>query len=60
LHNAPEEDAIHLFPTASLANFILPQDWHNLEQGDGKLTQFIRPKNTKKLNIYYFYPSKLT
>ncbi len=45
LHNEPEEDAIHLFPTASLAHFILPQDWHSLEQGDGKLTQFIRPKD---------------
>lgn len=45
LHNEPEEDSIHLFPTASLAQFILPQDWHNLEQGDGKLTQFIRPKD---------------
>ena len=47
LHNEPEEDAIHLFPTASLAHFILPQDWNNLEQGDGKLTQFIRPKEIK-------------
>lgn len=45
LHNEPEEDAIHLFPTASLAHFILPQDWHNLEQGDGKLVRFIRPKD---------------
>jgi phosphohistidine phosphatase len=45
LHNEPEEDNIHLFPTASLAHFILPKDWHNLEQGDGKLTQFIRPKD---------------
>ncbi len=45
LHNEQEEDSIHLFPTASLAHFILPQDWHNLEQGDGKLTQFIRPKD---------------
>ncbi|MGM0541612.1 MAG: SixA phosphatase family protein [Pseudomonadota bacterium] len=45
LHNEPEEDAIHLFPTASLAHFILPQDWHALEQGDGKLVRFIRPKD---------------
>jgi phosphohistidine phosphatase len=47
LHNKPEEDCIHLFPTSSLAHFILPQDWHNLEQGDGKLTQFVRPKEIK-------------
>lgn len=45
LHNEPENDAIHLFPTASLAHFILPNDWSHLEAGDGKLQRFIRPKD---------------
>ena len=36
-----------LFPTCSLAHFILPQDWQTLEAGDGHLQQFIRPKDIK-------------
>jgi len=38
-------DKVTLFPTTSLAHFILPQSWHTLERGDGKLIQFIRPKD---------------
>ena len=40
----PQSSQTHLFPTASLAHFILPQDWTTLHSGDGKLIQFIRPK----------------
>lgn len=45
LQEKSESSSIHLFPTASLAHFILPHDWKSLEQGDGKLTQFIRPRD---------------
>ncbi|VAW46622.1 Phosphohistidine phosphatase SixA [hydrothermal vent metagenome] len=38
-------EAVTLFPTSSLAHFILPQSWQTLEKGDGKLIQFIRPKD---------------
>ena len=38
-------EPVTLFPTTSLAHFILPQAWHSLEQGDGKLIQFVRPKD---------------
>lgn len=37
-----------LFPTGTLAHFILPNNWKKLPQGAGKLMQFIRPKDTKK------------
>lgn len=37
----------HLFPTASIAHFILPNCWQQLESGDGKLQQFVRPKDIK-------------
>lgn len=33
-----------LFPTASLAHFVMPFDWHDLSHGCARLTQFIRPK----------------
>ncbi|KDN96383.1 SixA phosphatase family protein [Hydrogenovibrio marinus] len=36
-----------LFPTGSLAHFILPNSWENLSAGSGKLVQFIRPKDIK-------------
>lgn len=39
-----EAHTITLFPTAALAHFILPADWHNLPCGAGKLAQFVRPK----------------
>lgn len=45
LINNPEDDSTQLFPTSSLAHFILPEHWQNLEAGDGKLQQFIRPKD---------------
>ena len=34
-----------LFPTATLAHFILPNQWNNLSIGDAKLINFIRPKD---------------
>lgn len=39
-----------LFPTASLAHIILPPHWQDLHAGDGRLANFIRPKeiNLKK------------
>jgi len=40
-------DTVTLFPTTSLAHFILPNDWSKLDRGDGKLVQFIRPKDLK-------------
>jgi phosphohistidine phosphatase len=40
-----ENSDITLFPTCTLAHFILPQAWKTLEKGDGKLLQFIRPKD---------------
>ncbi|MBD3754694.1 MAG: histidine phosphatase family protein [Gammaproteobacteria bacterium] len=39
-----DESTVTLFPTAALAQFILPADWHNLSCGAGKLSQFMRPK----------------
>ncbi|QKI88396.1 SixA phosphatase family protein [Thiomicrorhabdus xiamenensis] len=47
LQNKPLEGDTHLFPTASVAHFILPENWHNLEAGDGILQQFIRPRDIK-------------
>ncbi|WP_040727620.1 histidine phosphatase family protein [Thiomicrorhabdus sp. Kp2] len=38
---------VQLFPTCSLAHFILPNDWKNIEAGDGKLQQFITAKEIK-------------
>jgi len=43
--HSESSDRVTLFPTTSLAHFILPQFWHTLEKGDGKLIQFIRPKD---------------
>lgn len=40
-----QEKTVQLFPTGSLAHFILPDDWSQLEEGDGKLIQFVRPKD---------------
>jgi len=39
-----EERESHLFPTASLAHFVLPAKWTQLHSGDGRLIHFIRPK----------------
>lgn len=47
LRNDSLQDETHLFPTASVAHFILPEDWQSLEAGDGKLQQFVRPKDIK-------------
>lgn len=38
-----------LFPTASLAHFIMPHNWKKLTQGSGKLSRFIRPKDIKRI-----------
>ena len=43
--NQERTETVTLFPTCSLAHFILPQSWRPLEKGDGKLLQFIRPKD---------------
>lgn len=37
-----------LFPTSTLAHFILPNNWQALPQGAGRLSHFIRPKDLKK------------
>ncbi|BBP46888.1 phosphoglycerate mutase [Thiosulfatimonas sediminis] len=50
LLNGSHDGETQLFPTASLAHFILPEDWQNLEAGVGKLQQFIRPKDIKSLH----------
>lgn len=42
------ESHIQLFPTCAMAHLILPSDWKNIEAGDGKLQQFITPKDFKK------------
>ncbi|WP_051453397.1 SixA phosphatase family protein [Hydrogenovibrio kuenenii] len=42
-----EDCETRLFPTGSLAHFILPNSWKNLNAGAGKLVQFIRPKDVK-------------
>ncbi|PLA74260.1 phosphoglycolate phosphatase [Hydrogenovibrio sp. SC-1] len=34
-----------LFPTASLAHFVMPFHWQDLAQGCARLTQFTRPKD---------------
>ncbi|MEA3404800.1 MAG: histidine phosphatase family protein [Pseudomonadota bacterium] len=47
LHKHTEEAETHLFPTASLAHFVLPDDWNELNSGDGRLIQFIRPKEIR-------------
>lgn len=39
---------VQLFPTCAMAHFIMPSDWSHLEAGDGKLQQFITPKQLKK------------
>lgn len=44
LNSSTEASQTDLFPTASLAHFILPENWDNLSSGDGKLLRFIRPK----------------
>jgi len=47
LNSSTEESQTDLFPTASLAHFVLPDDWQNLASGDGKLIRFVRPKDIK-------------
>jgi phosphohistidine phosphatase len=47
LNSDTDESQTHLFPTATLAHFILPENWHNLCSGDGRLLQFVRPKDIK-------------
>jgi phosphohistidine phosphatase len=44
LNQPPLEPTTHLFPTAALAHFIMPNNWTALEAGDGRLAQFVRPK----------------
>ncbi|MDX1795723.1 MAG: histidine phosphatase family protein [Hydrogenovibrio sp.] len=47
LENHCEECDTRLFPTGSLAHFILPNDWQHLQPGSGRLVQFIKPKDIK-------------
>ncbi|MDG6777133.1 histidine phosphatase family protein [Thiomicrorhabdus sp. zzn3] len=47
LNSGTEESQTDLFPTASLAHFILPENWENLQSGCGKLLRFVRPKDIK-------------
>lgn len=47
LNSSTEASQTDLFPTASLAHFVLPDNWENLASGDGKLIQFVRPKDIK-------------
>jgi len=47
LHKHTDEAETHLFPTASLAHFVLPDDWNKLNSGDGRLIEFIRPKEIR-------------
>ncbi|NPA72489.1 MAG: phosphoglycolate phosphatase [Gammaproteobacteria bacterium] len=46
-----DSTVVKLFPTSALAHIILPQDWSNLEQGDGKLLQFMRPKDLPQTRL---------
>jgi len=43
-----ENQEIQLFPTCAMAHLILPNDWNHIEAGDGKVQQFITPKDIKK------------
>lgn len=47
LNGQDSRDGIQLFPTCSMAHFIMPNDWSHLNSGDGKLQQFITPKDLK-------------
>jgi len=47
LQNKLEFEESDLFPTGSVAHYILPEDWSHLEAGDGVLQNFIRPKDLK-------------
>lgn len=38
---------VQLFPTCAMAHLIMPNDWKHIEAGDGKLQQFITPKDIK-------------
>jgi len=42
-----EPSHIQLFPTCAMAHLIMPNDWTYLERGDGKLQQFVTPKDIK-------------
>lgn len=47
LLNNGEHNQLQLFPTSSLAYFVMPENWRNLNKGDGKLLAFIEPKKLK-------------
>lgn len=40
-----KSDEVKLFPTAALAQFIMPFDWSKLERGAGRLIQITRPRD---------------
>lgn len=43
-----ESSHIQLFPTCAMAHLIMPNDWKSIEPGDGKVQQFITPRDIKK------------
>lgn len=45
LSQKQQNHTLKLFPTASLAHFVMPFNWQTLNAGSGRLTQFIRPKD---------------
>jgi len=45
LSQKQEPHSSKLFPTASLAHFVMPFHWQHLTPGSARLTQFIRPKD---------------
>lgn len=45
-----EPTHVQLFPTCAMAHLIMPNDWKNIDAGDGKLQQFITPKDIKNSN----------
>lgn len=56
--NHCEDCETRLFPTGSLAHFILPNSWENLGAGAGKLVQFIRPKDIKPHKHHHKHSNK--
>ncbi|BCN94173.1 phosphoglycerate mutase [Thiomicrorhabdus immobilis] len=43
----PDTSHVQLFPTCGMAHLIMPSDWKSIEPMDGKLQQFITPKDIK-------------
>jgi phosphohistidine phosphatase len=41
----PEPSGGAMFPTAALAHLVLPDDWGDLQRGDGELLEILRPRD---------------